>query len=152
MLIENLFKELEDLLSRAWSVPLSGGKCIVDVVALERILDDIRLNLPSEVQKAKEIIEKEQKIIEGARSAGETIIEKAEERARNIIDEQEITRLAKQKSREIILVAQQKEKEIKQSAHEYVENMMANGEDSVKKCLTSIKDIKKTVGSKKKSF
>ncbi len=152
MLIENLLEELEELINKAWSVPLSGGKCIIDVASLERLLDDIRINLPSEIQKAKEIIDKEQKIIEGARSAGETIIEKAEERAKNIIDEQEIVRLSKQKSREIITVAQQKEKEIKQSAHEYVENMMLAVEDSLKKCLGNIKDIKKSVNSQKKTF
>lgn len=149
MLIEDLIEEMEEITARSWKVPLTGGKCLVDINDLVRILDDMRLNMPSEIQKAKEIIGKEQKIIEGARSASETIVEKAEERAKDIIDEQEIVKLAKQKAREILMSAQQKEKEIKQSAYEYVEKMMLSLEDSLKKCLIDIKDIKTTFYNKK---
>lgn len=151
MLIENLIEELEELLNKAWSVPLTGGKCLIDAEDIERILDDIRLNLPQEVQKAREIMDKENKIIEGARSAGETIVEKAEERAKTIIDEQEIVRLAKQRAKDVVMSAQQKEREIKQSAYEYVENMMASLENSMKKCIGDIKDIKSTIHAQKVS-
>lgn len=149
MLIENLIEELEEVLGKAWSVPLTSGKCLVNARDVERILDDIRLNLPQEVQKAREIMDKESKIIEGARSAGETIVEKAEERAKTIIDEQEIVKLARQKAKNIIISAQQKEKEIKQSAYEYVENMIISLENSMKKCMGDIKDIKATIHAQK---
>lgn len=150
MILENLIEELEEIINKSWGVPLSGGKCLVDVSEVERVLYDIKTNLPLDIQKAKSIVEKEQQIIEGARSASETIVDKAHQRAKDIIDDQEIVRLAKQKAREIISSAQQKEKEIKKSAYEYVENIMVSVEDSLKKCLSNVKDIKNTVHSQQK--
>jgi len=145
MKIEELLEEIDSLLGKAWGVPFTGGKKLVDVDSLERILDDIRLHLPQEMQRANEIVSKERKIIEGARSAGETIIEKAEERAKNIINEQEIVKISRQRSKDIIVIAQQKEREIKQSAYAYVEDMMSKVEVSLIKCVGDIKDIKATV-------
>ena len=150
MVIEELISELENLINKSWGVPLTGGKCLVDVDELEKILYEIKTNLPLDIQKARDIIEKENKIIDGARSTSETILEKAEERAKNIIDEQEIVRLSRQKARDIILSAKQKEKEIKKSAYEYVESVMSSVEDSLKKCLSNVKDIKNTVHAQKK--
>ena len=150
MLIEDLINEIDELVEKSWSVPLSGGKCLIDIDELRKILYEMKENLPIDIQKAKEITEKEQKIIEGARSAGESIIEKAEERAKNIIDEQEIVRLSKQKAKDIILSAQKKEKEIKKNAYEYVEGIMLNLEDTLKKYLDNVRDIKNTIYSQKK--
>lgn len=150
MIVENLIEELEEIINKSWGVPLSGGKCLVDVSEVERILFELKTNLPLDIKKAKSILEKEQQIISGARSASETIVEKAHQRAKDIIDEQEIVRLSKQKAREIISSAQQKEREIKKSAYEYVENIMINVEDSLKKCLGNVKDIKNTIHAQQK--
>ena len=65
MKIDELIDELDVILERAWNVPLTGGKCLIDVYQLEQILNEIKNNLPLEIQKAKDIINKEQKIIEG---------------------------------------------------------------------------------------
>lgn len=150
MILENLIEELEEIINKSWGVPLSGGKCLVDVNQIEGIIYELKNNLPLDIQKARSIVEKEQQIIEGARSASETIVEKAHQRAQDIIEDQEIVRLSKQKAREIIVLAKQKEKEIKKSAYEYVENIMNSVEDNLKKCLSNIKDIKNTVHAQQK--
>lgn len=145
MKIDELIDELEVILERAWNVPLTGGKCLIDVYQLEQILNEIKNNLPLEIQKAKDIINKEQKIIEGARSASESIIRKAENQAKCIIDDQEIVKFSKERARDIINLAQQREKEIKQSTYDYVDNIVSGVETSLKKYLANIREVKNIV-------
>lgn len=151
MEISNLLDELEQLIEKSWGVPLSGGKCLVDAQRLLEVIDDVRANIPEEIRKSQEILEKEKRILETARSTGDTIIQKAEERVKLIVDEQEIVRISRQKGKEIIANAQQKEREIKQGAYEYVESMMSKMETSLIKCVSDIKDIRATVHAQKLS-
>lgn len=145
MKMDELINELEVMLEKAWNVPLTGGKCLIDVYQLEQILNEIKNSLPLEIQKAKDIINKEQKIIEGARSASESIIKKAENQAKSIIDDQEIVKFSKERARDIINLAQQREKEIKQSTYDYVDNIVSGVETSLKKYLANIKEVKNIV-------
>ena len=108
-------------------------------------MNEIKNNLPLEIQKAKDIINKEQKIIEGARSASESIIRKAENQAKSIIDDQEIVKFSKERARDIINLAQQREKEIKQSTYDYVDNIVSGVETSLKKYLANIREVKNIV-------
>lgn len=51
--IESMLESLEEVLEEGVSVPLSGGKRMVDVDAARDIIDDIRLSMPSEIAQAK---------------------------------------------------------------------------------------------------
>ena len=53
--LETLLENLEEILEEGMSVPLSGGKRMVDVDAARDIIDDIRLNMPAEILQAKAI-------------------------------------------------------------------------------------------------
>ena len=51
-IIEDLFVDdavdmLEELLDRAWNLPLSGGRCVVDAEKVHELVDDIRLDVPA---------------------------------------------------------------------------------------------------------
>ena len=58
---------IDDILDTALSVPLSRGKSIVDIDKIRDALDDIRLNMPSELKQAKMIVEDRKTIIDDAR-------------------------------------------------------------------------------------
>ena len=44
MSIEEILDQLDELIDRAWSLPLTGGRCVVDADKVRELLDDVRLN------------------------------------------------------------------------------------------------------------
>ena len=85
MNIEEILDQLDDLLDKAWSLPLSGGRCVVDAEKVRDLLDDVRLNLPTEIKQAKAIVVDRTDIITTAKREAEAIVRKAEDRARAMI-------------------------------------------------------------------
>lgn len=53
MNIEEILDMLDELLDRAWNLPLSGGRCVIDAEKVREMVDDIRLNLPDEIKQAR---------------------------------------------------------------------------------------------------
>ena len=58
---------IDDILDAAWTVPLSGGRCVVDIEKIREALDDIRLNMPGELKQARTIVDDRKIIIDDAR-------------------------------------------------------------------------------------
>ncbi len=139
MTIEEILDRLDDTLDDAWSLPLSGGRIVIDVDKIREYLDDVRLNLPTEIKQAKAIVADRSDIITAARREADGIVEKAEQRAQRLIDNEEIVKQATLKANEIVLAATTKAREIKQASVEYSENAMKRAEDVL---LSSYNDIK----------
>ena len=107
MNVDELLDLLDETLEESTNLPFTGGKRMVDVDKVRDIIDDIRLNLPSEIKQAKAIVNDRAEIVAGARRESEGIIKKAEDRARILVDQQEIVRQAQQKAAELLSAAQQ---------------------------------------------
>ena len=84
MNIEEILDTLDELLDKSWGLPLSGGRCVVDAERVRELLDDIRLNMPTEIRQAKAIVADRAEIIAIAKREAETVIHRAEERAKSI--------------------------------------------------------------------
>ena len=53
MTIDEILDMMDDMLDRAWNLPLTGGRSVLDAEKLREMIDDIRLNLPGELKQAK---------------------------------------------------------------------------------------------------
>ena len=49
MTTEELLDELYDMVDKAWNLPLSGGRAVLDGEEVKQILDEIRDSLPQEL-------------------------------------------------------------------------------------------------------
>ena len=98
MNIEEILDMLDELLDRAWNLPLSGGRCVIDAEKVREMVDDIRLNLPDEIKQAKAIVKDRTEILSSAKSEAEAIVRKAEERARVMIAQDEVMKQAQAKA------------------------------------------------------
>ncbi len=87
---------LDELLDRAWNLPLTGGRCVVDADKVRDLIDDIRLNIPSEIKQAKAIVSDRTDIISGAKKEAESIIRKAEDRARSLVAQEQVVKAAQE--------------------------------------------------------
>lgn len=139
MNIDEILDVIDELLDRSWSLPLSGGRCVVDADKVRDLIDDIRLNIPAEIKQAKAIVADRTDIIAGAKKEAEQIVRKAEERARAMIAQQEVVKAAQSRASEVLSQAQMKAREIRQAAQEYSDNCMVKTEEVLVRSLTEIK-------------
>ena len=67
MNIEELLDMMDETLEEAVNLPFSGGKRVVDVEKVRDIIDDIRLNMPTEIRQAKAIVQDRAEIVDDAK-------------------------------------------------------------------------------------
>ena len=75
MPIEEILDQLDELIDRSWSLPLTGGRCVVDADKVRELLDDVRLNLPTEIRQAQSIVADRTAIVEEAKKEVGMVVE-----------------------------------------------------------------------------
>lgn len=151
MTIDELLDSLDDTLEEAVSLPFTGGKRMVDVEKVRDILDDIRLNMPTEIRQAKAVAQDRAEIIRKAKEESESIVKRAEDRARAMVAQQAIVKAAQQKATEILSDAQTRSREMRTAMTNYCENMLQRTEDQLTKSASEVKNVRSTLrqGGKK---
>jgi len=145
MNLEELINLLDDMVLNGWSLPMSGGKCIVDREKIKDIIQDMRLNMPNEIRQAKSIVADRNEILANARMESQAITEKAQERAARMVDQEEIIKLANQKANTIVQSANDQAKEIRQTTREYSEKMLESMEEMLTKSLLEVKQTRQQI-------
>lgn len=142
MSIEETLDQLDELIDRSWSLPLTGGRCVVDADKVRELLDEVRLNMPTEIRQAQSIVADRTEIVTAAKREAEAIIARAEKRAAGMVDEQEIVRLSKSKAQEIAQQAQQQSREMRQAAKDFVDNILKNTEETLSGSVTEVRNTR----------
>ena len=142
MNVNELLDTIEDTLEESTSMPLSGGKRLVDVEKVRDYLDDIRANLPGELRQAQQIVNDRAQIVETANAQAQAIVKKAEERARILVSEAEIVKAAQQRAGEITTAAQNEARTLRQTVTDYCENMLRTTEDTMVENAAQVKNIR----------
>ncbi|HOB36421.1 MAG TPA: ATPase [Candidatus Avimonas sp.] len=142
MTVEDLLDQIDEMLDSAWSLPLSGGKCVVDAELLRNIVNDIRAHLPSEVRQARAIVADRGDIVETAKREAESIIRNAEERARRLVAQEEIVKQAQQKANEILTQTQTKSREIRKGASDFSNDLLRRTEEVLAQRLAEVRQAR----------
>ena len=141
MKVEDLLLELRETVEDAKVLPLTGGKCLVDVDSLKELLDDIEAALPQEVRQAKAIVADRQKIISDAKVEAESIIRTAEDKKKSLVTQNEIVRQAQAEANEIITDAKLKSRDMRKAVNDYVDEMLRQADEML---TSQVNEIKKT--------
>lgn len=144
MNIEDLLEMLDDTIDDAFTVPLTG-KRMVDADKLRDIIDDIRVNMPPEINQAKAIVRDRAEIISSANQEADNVMRKAEARARVIMSEQEIIKTANKRANEILTTAQKHAKEMRMSVVNYCDSLLKKTEEVYTKDLNDIKKLRSSL-------
>ena len=131
MNVNELLDTIEDTLEESTSMPLSGGKRLVDVEKVRDYLDDIRANLPGELRQAQQIVNDRAQIVDTANAQAQAIVKKAEERARILVSDAEIVKAAQQRAAEITAAAQSESRTLRQTVTDYCDNMLKTTEEAM---------------------
>lgn len=139
MTLDELLEQFDEVLDSGIKIP--GKKTVVDVEKLRAVIDDIRLNIPSEIKQARGIVADRAEIITTAKREADGIIRNAEERAKAMVAQEEIVKLANEKATEIISNAQNKSRDMRKVAQDFVDDLMRRADEGL---TANLGEIRKT--------
>lgn len=126
--VEDLIAILSDMVAEAWSMPLSGGKVVLERSRVLDIIDEIRNALPGDLQQARAIVESRSELTAAARRDADAIIRAAEDRAKSMVSDSNIMREANRMAKELSQAAAGKARETISAADAQAKQLLANAE------------------------
>lgn len=123
MLLEDLIDELCVFLDNCKATPFSAGKVSVPKEEFLAQLEELKMEIPSEVERSREIVARKEMIIAEAQSKAEAAINNAAKEAAIMIDESEIVAMANMRADEIISDAKKQAEAILSDAKEEAEGI-----------------------------
>lgn len=155
MKIEEILDLMDGLFDKSSSVPFSNKK-MIDCEQMREYIDSIRLNMPGEIKRAKDMTRDKNNIISEANKKSEEIIRKAEERAKVLISEQEVIKQAteiakeqlkraKEQADEIVAQAVAKDKDIRNALAANLDKVLSDAEVVLNKSLSDVTSTKSAV-------
>nr|WP_325190187.1 ATPase [uncultured Selenomonas sp.] len=115
MAVTDTLKKLEDLVADASHLPFSD-KALVNDDEIVHLIEELRMDLPKELNRATEIMQEQENILARARDEAKDIIDAAQVRANQLLDENEIVIQAKERARIIMQQTQEQARDIMEEA------------------------------------
>ncbi len=145
MNIDELLDLMDETLEEAFNVPFSNGKRVVDIEKLRDIIDDIRLNMPTEIRQAKAIVNDRADIVANAKKEADSIVKRAEERARSMVSQEAVIKAAQERAHEIATAAQNQSREMRTKVTDYCENVLRKTEEQLARSAGEVKTLRTTL-------
>ena len=111
MAVRDTLNKIENLVASASHLPLTG-KAVIDEDDLIHLVEDLRRDLPQELERAEEIMREKDNIVRTAQQEADNIVKQARTQAEQLVDENDIVVNAREKARLVLNQAQQQESEI----------------------------------------
>ena len=125
------------LIEGARAVPLSAS-CVIHRGDVLESLDAVKLDLPSELREAREILLARDAIIADGRMAAEQLLVHAREEAARLVEETEIVEMAKERANFVITESVSEAAAIKIEAESYVDGRLATLEVILTKTMDAV--------------
>ncbi|MGN0941996.1 MAG: ATPase [Selenomonadaceae bacterium] len=125
MAVSDILDAIENLVVESKRIVFTN-KCIIEESELIRLVDDLRNELPQELQEAETIMQEQDKILSDAREEAQQIIDKAKTYANQLVDESAIVKQSQEKSELIMAQAKAQHDEIINRTLESAQELSAN--------------------------
>ena len=103
--VEEMINEIEIFIDNCKYQPLSSNKIVVPKDEFEKLLSELKLKLPSEIERCKKIMRNKEAILASARTRSDAIISESVNEANRLVDTNHITELANIRANEILEAA-----------------------------------------------
>ena len=133
----SVLETLEDVLANSMTLPLTG-KSLVDKDEILELINEIRLNLPEDLKKAKSILDERDSIIRGAQRQAQEVLGDADHAIGMYIKEHEVTKEAYKQAKDIVASAQKNAREIRTGSREYADGILIKVQDILKDTISVI--------------
>jgi cell division septum initiation protein DivIVA len=129
--ILNLLERIEDIIEEASKFPLSN-KVMIDKEEILEVINEIRLKMPDEINRASWVAKERQRILNEAQSEADELIEKVKEQQKYLIEENEITKQAQKQANQLIEEAERKATDMKIGAYNYSDDILSKLQEKIR--------------------
>ena len=151
--VEEMIEEIEVFIDGCKYQPLSNNKIVVPKDELDRMLSELKLKLPSEIERCKKIMRNKEAILASARTRSDAIISESVNEANRLVETNHITELANSRANEILDAARAEAQQILIDAKTEATEVRMGAMLYTKDKITSIKDfMKSTLESEKENY
>jgi vacuolar-type H+-ATPase subunit H len=139
--VEEMIDEIEVFIESCKYQPLSSNKIVVPKDELERMLNELKLKLPSEIERCKKIMRNKEAILASARTRSDAIISESVNEANRLVDTNHITELANARANEILESARAEAQQIVDDANAEATEVRMGAMLYTKQKVTDIKQF-----------
>lgn len=137
--LEELINNIQEMVQEAWSLPLSGDKCVIERERMLDLIDELRSTLPKDIQMAAEIVHQRNQMMNDGRRELDTMRKRLEEEARRMLSKTEIMQEARRRAKEIIINAEHQARELRRAANEYCDESLHRTEEALNLSMDELK-------------
>ncbi len=137
--IQHLVDRLEDLIDEGRHVPFSKMTMVDEERALE-IIDQMRISIPEEIEKAARVLAQRDRILAQANEEAARLIQTARERGDQLIDREALVQAAHNRAANVIEQAKQEAESITEDADKYVLETLRDLEQKLAKALAVVRN------------
>lgn len=139
--VDGMIEQIEIFIDNCKYQPLSQNKIIVHKDELESMIQELKLKLPSEIERCKKIMRNKDRILADARTRSDAIITESVNEANRLVDQHQITELANIRANEILEMARNQAQQIVDQASEEATEIRLGAMYYTKDKLTEMRDI-----------
>ena len=139
--VEEMIDQIEIFIDNCKYQPLSQNKIIVHKDELESMINELKLKLPTEIDRCKKIMRNKEAILSDARTRSDAIISESVNEANRLVDQHQITELANIRANEILEMARNQAQQIVDQASEEANEIRLGAMYYTKDKLSEMRDI-----------
>ncbi len=137
--VQHLVDRLEELLNNGRHIPFTTLTLVDEQRALE-LIDQMRISIPEEIEKAKRVIRERDRVMAQANEEAARIRDLAREKSETLIQRDSITQAAQARGTSIIEQSRQEANTIRQDADQYVMDVLNDLEDALVRTLGVVRN------------
>jgi cell division septum initiation protein DivIVA len=137
--IQHLVDRLEELLNSGKHVPMTNMTMLDEQRGLE-LIDQMRISIPEEIEKAKRILRERDRIMAQANEEAARIRELAREKSETLVQRDAITQAAQARASSIVEQSRQEADSVRHDADQYVMDVLSDLEDALNRTLMVVRN------------
>jgi cell division septum initiation protein DivIVA len=137
--IQHLVDRLEDLFNTGRHVPMTAFTVVDEQRALE-LIDQMRISVPEEIEKAKRVLRERDRLIAQANEEAARIRELAKEKSEMLVQRDTITQAAQARAASIIEQAKHEAEAIRGDADQYVIDVLSDLQNALGRTLAVVRN------------
>jgi len=137
--VNELMDMLYQMIQEAWGLPLGADKCVIERDKALDLLDELRAQLPGELEEARRIVASRAEYAANAKREADNIRKNAETYAAQLVNQQEISRVAREKANALMAEAESKSAELRRVANEYADDALRRTEEAIGEALNEVR-------------
>lgn len=136
--VQQLIDLLYDMIDNAKGVPLGNDKCVIERNRALDYLDEIRAQLPTELEEAKKLMAARSEYVANAKKEAENMRQRAHNDAKHIVSESETLQTARQQANDMLRKAEERSREMYRVANEYTEDALRRTEEALRAAVAEV--------------